>query len=62
MKAIKEIGESWKEQKSRLKEKIVILTNNNLAFEEGIKDEMLGKLEITLGKTKEQLHDIIVGL
>jgi uncharacterized protein YjbJ (UPF0337 family) len=27
-------------------------------FEEGQKDEMLGKLQIKLGKTKEELHKI----
>ena len=31
-------------------------------FEEGKKDEMLGKLQIRLGKTKEQLHAIIASL
>ena len=62
MKAIQNIGISWKEQKSKLKEKIVILTNNDLAFEDGIKEEVLGKLEITLGKTKEQLHAIIAAI
>ena len=62
MKATEDIEISWKEQKSRLKKKIVILTNNDLAFEDGIKEEMLGKLEITLGKTKEQLHAIIAAI
>lgn len=62
MKTTNNIEESWNEQKSRLKEKFVILTNNDLTFEDGNKDEMLGKLEITLGKTKEQLHAIIAAL
>ena len=62
MKAINDTGINWKEQKSKLKEKIVILTNKDLAFEDGIKEEVLGKLEITLGKTKEQLHAIIAAI
>lgn len=62
MKAINDAGINWKEQKSKLKEKIVILTNKDLAFEDGIKEEVLGKLEITLGKTKEQLHAIIAAI
>jgi uncharacterized protein YjbJ (UPF0337 family) len=62
MKTTNNIEESWNEQKSRLKEKFVILTNNDLTFEDGNKEEMLGKLEITLGKTKEQLHAIIAAL
>ena len=34
----------------------------DLLFAEGIKDEMMGKLQIKLGKTKEELHEIILGL
>ncbi len=30
-------------------------------FAEGKKDEMMGKLQIKLGKTKEELHKILVG-
>jgi uncharacterized protein YjbJ (UPF0337 family) len=31
-------------------------------FEEGKKDEMYGKLQIKLGKTKEELHKVISAL
>jgi uncharacterized protein YjbJ (UPF0337 family) len=31
-------------------------------FAEGKKDEMLGKIQIKLGKTKEELHQIISAL
>jgi uncharacterized protein YjbJ (UPF0337 family) len=31
-------------------------------FEEGKKEEMFGKLQIKLGKTKEELHKIIAAL
>jgi uncharacterized protein YjbJ (UPF0337 family) len=31
-------------------------------FAEGKKDEMMGKLQIKLGKTKEELHKIISSL
>lgn len=31
-------------------------------YTEGKKDEMLGKLQIKLGKTKEELHKIIEAL
>jgi uncharacterized protein YjbJ (UPF0337 family) len=30
-------------------------------FAEGKKDEMLGKLQIKLGKTKEELHKVMSG-
>jgi uncharacterized protein YjbJ (UPF0337 family) len=31
-------------------------------FEEGKKEEMLGKLQIKLGKTKEELHKVMGNL
>jgi uncharacterized protein YjbJ (UPF0337 family) len=53
-----EIKGNWNEQKGKLKQKFAELTDNDLMFEEGQKDEMLGKLQIKLGKTKEELHKI----
>ncbi|MBK7807983.1 MAG: CsbD family protein [Saprospiraceae bacterium] len=53
---------NWDEQKGKLKQKFANLTDNDLLFAEGKKDEMLGKLEIKLGKTKEELHNIISSL
>ena len=50
---------SWKEQKGNLIQKFAILTDNDLLFVKGKKDEMLGRLQIKLGKTKEELHKII---
>lgn len=53
---------NWKAQKGKLKQQFATLTDNDLMFEEGKKDEMLGKLQIKLGKTKEELHKIITQL
>ena len=57
-----ELTGNWNEQKGKLKQKFANLTDNDLMFEEGKKDEMLGKLQIKLGKTKEELHKIMSGL
>jgi uncharacterized protein YjbJ (UPF0337 family) len=57
-----ELKGNWNEQKGKLKKQFAVLTDNDLMFEEGKKDEMLGKLQIKLGKTKEQLHSLISGL
>ncbi len=57
-----EIKGNWNEQKGKLKQQFAILTDNDLMFEEGKKDEMFGKLQITLGKTKEELRKLIEGL
>jgi len=50
---------NWAEQKGKLKQKFAILMDNDLLFAEGKKEKMLGKLQIKLGKTKEELNSII---
>jgi len=57
-----EIEGNWNEQKGKLKQKFAILTDNDLMFAEGKKDEMFGKLQVKLGKTKEELFKIILEL
>jgi uncharacterized protein YjbJ (UPF0337 family) len=57
-----EVKGNWNEQKGRLKQKFAVLTDNDLMFAEGKKDEMLGKLQIKLGKSKEELQKILEGL
>ena len=57
-----ELKGNWHEQKGKLKQKFAILTDNDLKFEEGKKEEMLGRLKSKLGKTKEELHKIIAAL
>jgi len=53
---------NWNEQKGKLKKQFASLTDNDLLFAEGKKDEMLGRLQIKLGKTKEELHQLISAL
>jgi len=62
MTNLTELKGNWNEQKGKLKQKFTILTDNDLMFAEGKKDEMLGKLQMKLGKTKEQLFAIIAAL
>jgi uncharacterized protein YjbJ (UPF0337 family) len=50
------------EQKGKLKQKFAALTNDELLFAEGKKDEMNGRLQIKLGKTKEELHKLLSDL
>ncbi len=54
-----ELKGDWEVQKGKLKQKFAQLTDNDLLFIEGKKDEMLGKLQITLGKSKEELLKLI---
>ena len=53
---------NWTEQKGKLKQKFAWLTDNDLLFEFGRKEEMLGRLQVRLGKTKEELRQIIITL
>jgi len=50
---------NWEQQMGKLKQKFAILTDNDVLLLEGKKEEMLGKLQIKLGKTKEELQKII---
>ncbi len=54
-----ELKGDWEVQKGKLKQKFAKLTDNDLLFVDGKKDEMLGKLQITLGKSKEELQKLI---
>lgn len=53
---------SWNEQKKKLKERFSKLTDADFRFEKGKQTEMLERLQIKLGKTKQQLHNLIGGL
>lgn len=57
-----EVKGAWLEQKGKLKAKFAQLTDDDLLFAEGKKEEMMGRLQTKLGKTKDQLHDIIAKL
>lgn len=54
-----EIKGNWNEQKGKLKQKFANLTDNDLTFAEGKAEEMYGKLQIKLGKSKDELKKII---
>ena len=47
---------TWNEVKGKLKQKYGQLTDDDLAFAEGKEDELLGRLQKRLGRTKDQLR------
>lgn len=49
----------WEEQKKQLRKKFAALTENDILFSPGRKEEMLINLQIKLGKTKEEMQKII---
>ncbi|NOU48293.1 MAG: CsbD family protein [Bacteroidales bacterium] len=53
---------TWNELKAKLKMKFAVLTDNDLMFEEARKEEMYGRLQNKLGKTKDEIIKIIASL
>jgi uncharacterized protein YjbJ (UPF0337 family) len=50
---------SWNEIKGKLKQHYGNLTDDDLVFSEGKEDELLGRLQRRLGKTKDELRQMI---
>jgi uncharacterized protein YjbJ (UPF0337 family) len=55
-------SKNWTEQKPLLKSKFPILTDDDLHFKEGKKDEMMTCIQKKIGKSKEELQSIIAAL
>jgi len=47
---------SWNEVKGRLKQKYAELTDDDLMFAEGKEDELYGRLQQKLGKSKDEIR------
>jgi len=47
---------SWNEVKGKLKQKYGQLTDDDLTFAEGKEDELLGRVQKRLGRTKDELR------
>lgn len=62
MKNATEMKGNWNELKGKIKQQFAQLTDNDLLFAEGKKDELIGRLQIKLGKTKEEINKIISDL
>lgn len=53
---------SWNELKGKLKQQFGNLSDDDLTFSEGKEDELLGRLQKKLGKSKEEVRRLIEGL
>jgi uncharacterized protein YjbJ (UPF0337 family) len=53
---------SWNEIKGKLKQTYGNLTDDDLVFAEGKDDELLGRLQKKLGKSKHEVKQMIEGL
>ena len=59
---ITEIKGNWNEKKGKLMQKYAMLTENDLLLVEGKEEELFGKLQINLGKSKEELQKLIASI
>lgn len=50
---------SWNELKGKIKQQYADLTDDDLKYEEGKDDELVGRLQKKTGKTKDQVIDWI---
>lgn len=56
---IQKIKGDWNQIAGKLKQKYANLTDNDLIFQEGKEEELLGRLQAKVGKTKEQIRKVI---
>ena len=54
-----ELTGTWNETKGKLKQKLAMLTENDVMMVEGKQDEMVGRLQVKLGKTREEIYKLI---
>ena len=57
-----DVQRKWRDQSVKLKVKYATLTDADLHYANGKKEEMMTKLHTKLGKSKEQLAAIIAAL
>jgi uncharacterized protein YjbJ (UPF0337 family) len=49
----------WNQVKGKLKQKFAQLTDDDLLYEEGKEDELYGRLQEKLGKTREEIDELL---
>jgi uncharacterized protein YjbJ (UPF0337 family) len=62
MKNKTELQGNWNKTKGKLKQQFAMLTENDLSLVNGKMDELIGRLQIKLGKTEQEIRNIIANL
>ncbi len=57
--ATTQVTGNWNEQKGKLKAQFTTLTDADLHYENGKKEEMFSRIQVKIGKTKGELDTII---
>lgn len=50
---------NWNETKGKLKQQFSKLTDDDLMFVEGKEEELIGRIQKRLGKSKEEVREIL---
>jgi uncharacterized protein YjbJ (UPF0337 family) len=53
---------NWNVLKGKLKQQFGNLTDNDLIFVEGKEEELVGRLQQKIGKTKQEIRDMLARL
>ncbi|MCE3260270.1 MAG: CsbD family protein [Bacteroidetes bacterium] len=53
---------NWNEIKGKIKQEYADVTDDDLKYDEGKDDELIGRLQKKIGKTKEEIIDWIQSL
>lgn len=59
---IDKIKGNWNQLKGKLKQQYGELTDDDLMYQDGKEDEVLGKIQEKLGKTKDEVKNIVDSL
>ncbi|HEY0609448.1 MAG TPA: CsbD family protein [Chitinophaga sp.] len=54
-----QIKGKWNEIKGRLKQQYADLTDDDLLYQEGQEDKLIGKLQQKLGKTRDEVIEML---
>jgi len=62
MSNIKEIKGNWNETKEKLIHNFALLTEEDTVYVDGKQDEMMNRIQIKCGLTKEELYKVIAAI
>jgi uncharacterized protein YjbJ (UPF0337 family) len=62
MDSINELKGIWEETKEKLKEDFALIYDKDLLIKDGKQDELIRRLQIKLGKTREEVLTLLSGL
>ena len=62
MNSLTELKGHWAETKDRLKQEFALINDSDLLITDGRKDELIDRLQVKLGKTREEVLTLLSGL